>query len=96
MARGEGEFGRKIAEWSYRTLKWGQERVPFGVRSVVGLLLMVGGVLGFLPVLGFWMLPLGLAFIALDVPPLQHRIEAWMVRLHRRAYGERPDSDQDA
>ncbi len=36
---------------------------------VLGLLLMLGGVFGFLPVLGFWMVPLGLAVAALDVVP---------------------------
>ena len=48
---------------------------------------MVGGVFGFLPVLGFWMFPLGLAFIALDIPFTAHRIEEWMVTLKERAYG---------
>ncbi|MBR9766014.1 MAG: hypothetical protein GYB53_21485 [Rhodobacteraceae bacterium] len=44
--------------------------LPPGTRLPVGLLLMVGGVLGFLPVLGFWMLPLGVAVAALDLVPL--------------------------
>ena len=34
-------------------------------------LLVVGGVLSFLPVLGVWMLPLGLALLAEDVPALR-------------------------
>jgi hypothetical protein len=63
-----------------RGVEWGDRRVPLGLRSVVGLLLMAGGVLGFLPVLGFWMLPLGLAFIALDIPPLRRRLLAWLQR----------------
>ncbi len=41
-------------------------RLPPGGRLVAGLLLVVGGVFGFLPVLGFWMIPLGLAIAALD------------------------------
>jgi hypothetical protein len=40
-------------------------------------------VLGFLPVLGFWMIPLGVAVLAVDVP-LAHRLwqrgEAWVRR----------------
>jgi hypothetical protein len=55
--------------------------VPVGVRSLVGLLFLVGGVFGFLPILGFWMIPLGLAFIALDVPFTRQRILDWMQRL---------------
>ncbi|SFO35913.1 hypothetical protein SAMN05216330_102841 [Bradyrhizobium sp. Ghvi] len=41
------------------------------VRIPTGMLLVVGGVLSFLPVLGIWMLPLGLALLAEDVPALR-------------------------
>jgi hypothetical protein len=41
------------------------------VRIPSGALLIVGGVLSFLPVLGIWMLPLGLALLAEDVPALR-------------------------
>jgi hypothetical protein len=41
------------------------------VRIPVGLLCVVGGVFSFLPVLGLWMLPLGLLLIAYDVPFLR-------------------------
>ena len=48
---------------------------------------MIGGLLGFLPVLGFWMFPLGVAFVALDIPPLRKRIDNWMETLHAKASG---------
>jgi hypothetical protein len=38
------------------------------LRVPLALGLMAGGFVGFLPVLGFWMLPLGLALLALDLP----------------------------
>ena len=76
---------RKIASLTYRILGWGDKRLPFGVRSAVGVLFMVGGVFGFVPILGFWMFPLGLAFIALDIPPARHKIHAWMTSLKTRA-----------
>lgn len=38
----------------------------FSVRWVAGILLILGGVLGFLPVVGFWMIPLGLLVLAPD------------------------------
>ena len=60
---------------------------------VAVLLLMVGGVFGFLPVLGFWMLPLGLAFIALDIPFTAHRIDSWMVTLKEQAKGGNADDN---
>ena len=70
---------------TYRILRWGETRLPFGFRSVVGVLFMAGGVLGFLPILGFWMFPLGVALIALDIPWTRHRIQAWMVTLKAKA-----------
>ena len=36
---------------------WATRRLGPGVRSVAGLLFIVGGVFGFLPILGFWMIP---------------------------------------
>lgn len=75
------ELRHRIASSIYRTLHWGRHRLPTGVRSLVGLGLMVAGAFGFLPVLGFWMVPVGLAFVALDIPNTRHHIEAWMLRL---------------
>lgn len=96
---------RRIATITYRSLYWARWHVAPGLRSLLGVLLMVAGVLGFLPVLGFWMFPLGVAFVALDLPFSRHRIELWMLRLAREADLElapaeapgkrpRPDSDQ--
>ena len=78
-------MARKIAGFTYATLSWGDARVPFGLRSVLGILFMIGGVFGLLPILGFWMLPLGAAFIALDIPWTRHRIHDWMERLKAKA-----------
>ena len=55
--------------------------MPFGLRSLIGVLFMIGGVFGFFPLLGFWMFPLGVAFIALDIPWTRHRIRDWMESL---------------
>jgi hypothetical protein len=41
------------------------------VRIPVAALLIAGGIFSFLPVLGLWMLPLGLVLFAQDVPVLQ-------------------------
>jgi hypothetical protein len=40
-------------------------KTKFG-RFVVGWALVIGGILGFLPVLGFWMIPLGLLVLSND------------------------------
>lgn len=90
----KGELKRRIADYTYRLLSWGQNHVPPGMRTVIGLAFMVGGVFGFLPILGFWMLPLGVAFVALDVPPARRHIDTWMLKLYRQAYLDGPTSNQ--
>ena len=72
---------RKAKAFSYRVLLWAKTKLPPGVRSILGLLFMIGGIFGVLPILGFWMLPLGLALIALDLPPTRKPIERWMEKL---------------
>lgn len=59
-----------------RAQLWSRAHLPPGARLLVGILLMVGGVFGFLPVLGFWMFPLGIAVAALDVGPVWRAIRA--------------------
>lgn len=73
----ETSVKERVIQALRRALEWG-EKVPFGLRTLLGLVLMVAGVFGFLPILGFWMLPLGVAFIALDVPPLRRRLLRWL------------------
>jgi hypothetical protein len=51
------------------------------VRWPLGLALIAGGLLGFLPVLGFWMLPLGALLIGEDLPPVRRatlRLLGWL------------------
>jgi len=38
------------------------------VRTSVGIFLVLGGIFGALPILGFWMLPLGLILLSVDFP----------------------------
>ena len=71
---------RRMAAFTLRGMDWALENLPPGVRFVFGLFLMAGGILGFLPILGFWMFPLGLGFVALDVPPLRRRMLGWLER----------------
>jgi hypothetical protein len=62
-------------------------RQPSGrwFRIPAGLLLIIGGILGFLPIFGIWMLPFGLALLAEDVPVLRSwrsQILDWVERRH--------------
>lgn len=57
------------------------------LRMTTGALLILGGLLWFLPVLGLWMLPLGLVLLASEFPLLKRwlvgvamRIERWLTR----------------
>lgn len=84
QSKGDGDLRYKINRITLATLVWGRDRVPPGIRSLVGIAFMIGGVFGFLPVLGFWMFPLGVAFVALDVPPARRRIERWIESLATR------------
>jgi hypothetical protein len=53
-------------------------------RLMVATVLIVGGILGIvLPVLGFWMVPLGLALLAIDVPFLRGPF-AWLLAFINR------------
>jgi hypothetical protein len=57
-----------------------------GLRVAIGVVLILGGILGFLPVLGFWMIPLGLLVLSYEfavVRRLRRRLTLWWAR--RRA-----------
>jgi hypothetical protein len=51
-----------------------RRHVPPGGRLVLGLFFIAGGVFAFLPVLGLWMIPVGIAIAWLDVGPLWRRL----------------------
>lgn len=71
---------RRLVAILHRAAKWGRDKVPPGARSALGVVLVIGGVFGFLPILGYWMIPAGGVLIALDVPPLRRRLMAWLER----------------
>jgi hypothetical protein len=53
------------------------------VRIPLAILLVLGGIFSFLPVLGIWMLPLGLLVLAVDIPALRRPVGDAIVRLQR-------------
>lgn len=68
-------------------LKFGKNHISLPrsalLRIVIGVTLIVGGILGFLPVLGFWMIPLGLLVLSVDLPAvrrLRRRLTVWWER----------------
>jgi len=68
-----------------RRIRFGRHSVPLPgsrrARTLLGAGLCAGGLVGFLPVLGFWMLPLGALVLSADHPPVRrlrrHIAVAW-------------------
>ena len=58
-------------------------------RIGIGILLVAGGLVGFLPVLGFWMVPLGLLVLSVDLPPVRRARRRLTVWWHRDKNGEK-------
>ncbi|MBU1303977.1 MAG: hypothetical protein KKF33_00455 [Alphaproteobacteria bacterium] len=54
------------------------------VRVPLGILLVLGGIFSFLPVLGIWMLPLGLLLLAIDLAFLQGPVNMAILRGMRK------------
>jgi hypothetical protein len=54
------------------------------IRIPLAIFLVVGGVFSFLPVLGIWMLPLGLLLLAIDLPFLQRPVNSTVISGQRR------------
>ncbi|XUY27850.1 hypothetical protein RMR21_005705 [Agrobacterium sp. rho-8.1] len=55
-------------------------------RILIGSALVIGGILGFLPILGFWMVPLGLLVLSQDLPFVRRkrrRLSVWWARRQR-------------
>lgn len=64
-------------------LEWVRRPASRILRIPLGILLVLGGVFSFLPVLGIWMLPLGLLLLALDLPFLQGPLNNLILRGQR-------------
>ena len=58
------------------------------IRVGLGIALIIAGILGFLPILGFWMIPLGLLILSVDLRPVRkfrrHSTVKFGAWLHRR------------
>ncbi|WP_395371498.1 hypothetical protein [Komagataeibacter diospyri] len=78
---------RRLPARGEQAMRWLLQPGRGWLRAILGGMLIVGGLLSFLPVLGVWMLPLGLILLAEDVPPLRKltaRMLEWIERRHPR------------
>ena len=76
-------FEGKLPAGPARFVGWLRKPSSRLVRIPLAILLILGGIFSILPVLGLWMLPVGLLLFAQDVPWLQPplaRMLAWVER----------------
>ena len=64
-------FEERLPGWIARSSRFLRKPTSMMWRIPAAVLLIVGGFLGFLPILGFWMVPLGLLLLAVDLPLLR-------------------------
>jgi hypothetical protein len=77
-------FEGKLPQRPAAFVRWLRKPSSRLVRIPLALLLVVGGVFSFLPILGLWMLPLGLLLIAQDVPFLQKPLASMLGWIERK------------
>jgi hypothetical protein len=68
-----------------------------GVRVGLGILLVAGGLVGFLPVVGFWMIPLGLFVLSVDISIVRRwrrRLALWWHRGRKSGRDATPASER--
>jgi hypothetical protein len=77
-----------IARDKRATIRLGSLRLPMpGTRKqrfFLGVGLCLGGLVGFLPIVGFWMLPLGLVVLSVDMPSVRRFRRRLEIRWGRR------------
>jgi hypothetical protein len=70
------------------SIRIGRYRLPLPrsriLRILIGVLLVIGGLFAFLPILGFWMIPLGLLVLSIDIPRVRRWRRRFAVWFHRR------------
>jgi len=76
----EGKMPPRLAKF----IGWVRRPSSRYVRIPLALVLILGGIFSFLPILGLWMLPLGLVLIAQDMPFLEKPIAQMLGWLERK------------
>ena len=92
---------RETPDWMCRRIRWLRNPQARKVRLPLGIALVVAGFFGFLPVLGFEFIPIGLLLIAQDLPFMRKpvaeatlwlerqwmRLRGWWERRHGHSHG---------
>jgi hypothetical protein len=77
-------FEGKMPPWLAKFVGWVRRPSSRYVRIPLALVLILGGIFSFLPILGLWMLPFGLVLIAQDMPFLEKPIAQMLGWLERK------------
>ena len=69
-------------------LKFGDKHIHLPrskpIRIIMGIVLILLGFVGFLPIIGFWMIPLGIIVLSIDIPPVRRARRRFVVWWERR------------
>jgi hypothetical protein len=79
-----------LPNWAARLIRWLRSPSCRVIRISLAILLVLCGIVGFLPILGFWMIPLGLALIAQDVPLLRRPMARFLGFVNRKLAPQAP------
>jgi hypothetical protein len=72
-----------------RAIRWARDPAKRHHRIPLGILCLLGGLFWFLPVVGLWLLPVGLVLIAHDVPRLRQPVARFMIWIEARCLAVR-------
>ena len=82
--------------------RFSRHRLPRSrlLRITLGVVLVIMGIFGLLPVLGFWMIPLGLVVLSVDfhnARRFRRGLEVWLGRRRQRrqARNDKPERSRD-
>lgn len=67
-----------------RIIRWTRDPAGRRRRLPLGILCLIGSLFWFLPVLGLWLLPIGLVLIAHDVPRLRNPVARFVIWIESR------------
>ena len=77
------KFRKRLPGWMAKSLRGLTQSSPW-LRWPAALVLIIAGIFGFLPILGFWMVPLGLVLVVQDIPPLQAPLARLFAYINRK------------
>lgn len=75
---------RDTPERVSRAIRWLRDPAHKWIRLPIGIALIATGFFGFLPVIGFEFIPLGLLFIAQDIPVLREPVGRMVLWLEKK------------